>query len=177
MVKIACPDCEAEYEIRATRYEHNRTCNRCRFVSMNRSNKGRHKGCGKLTRTFYGYFKNVARRRSIPFEVDIDYLWELAISQNEKCALSGIPITFPDSSGMGKVSGNFSHTTIGANQFQASLDRIDSSKGYVEGNVQWLHKDLNIMKNKFSQEQFIYFCKCVSKEYANHEPSGLKENK
>jgi len=43
-----------------------------------------------------------------------------------------------------------------------SLDRIDSSKGYIKGNVQWIHKDVNIMKNKFNQEYFIEMCKLVA---------------
>ena len=45
----------------------------------------------------------------------------------------------------------------------ASLDRIDSTKGYVENNVQWTLKKINIMKNVFSQKEFIYLCNKVSK--------------
>lgn len=43
-----------------------------------------------------------------------------------------------------------------------SLDRIDSTKGYIEGNVQWVHKSVNIMKSTLTQEQFINFCKLVA---------------
>jgi hypothetical protein len=43
------------------------------------------------------------------------------------------------------------------------LDRIDSSKGYIVGNVQWVHKHVNVMKNIFSQEMFIFICNQVSK--------------
>lgn len=43
----------------------------------------------------------------------------------------------------------------------ASLDRIDSSKGYEQGNVQWVHKDINNMKQSFSQDKFIDWCKKV----------------
>lgn len=45
----------------------------------------------------------------------------------------------------------------------ASLDRIDSSKGYIEGNVQWLHKDINQMKINFNQKDFIKYCKLIAK--------------
>jgi hypothetical protein len=45
----------------------------------------------------------------------------------------------------------------------ASLDRIDSSKGYITGNLQWLHKDINWMKNSFSQEDFIKLCRDVTR--------------
>jgi len=44
----------------------------------------------------------------------------------------------------------------------ASLDRIDSSIGYVNDNVQWVHKDINMMKRIYTQEYFIYLCKLVS---------------
>jgi hypothetical protein len=47
----------------------------------------------------------------------------------------------------------------------ASLDRIDSSLGYVRGNVQWLHKDVNWMKNTLDQDRFIELCKAI----VNHE--------
>jgi hypothetical protein len=44
----------------------------------------------------------------------------------------------------------------------ASLDRIDSSKGYEEGNIQWVHKHINFMKRTYSQEYFIDMCKKVA---------------
>ena len=44
----------------------------------------------------------------------------------------------------------------------ASLDRIDSSKGYSKDNIQWVHKLVNMCKNKYNQEDFICMCKAVS---------------
>ena len=49
-------------------------------------------------------------------------------------------------------------------KFTASLDRIDSNKGYIKGNVQWVHKDVNTMKMDHTQEEFIKICTMV----ANH---------
>ena len=43
-----------------------------------------------------------------------------------------------------------------------SLDRIDNNKGYIEENVQWVHKDINMMKRIYSQDYFIYMCKLVA---------------
>ena len=40
----------------------------------------------------------------------------------------------------------------------ASLDRIDSKKGYIEGNIQWVHKDINRMKWAFNEDYFIKLC-------------------
>jgi hypothetical protein len=55
------------------------------------------------------------------------------------------------------------HKYSATSKVTASLDRIDSSKGYVEGNVQWVHKRINIMKNDLSDSEFIEWCRVVSK--------------
>jgi hypothetical protein len=44
----------------------------------------------------------------------------------------------------------------------ASLDRIDSDKGYAEDNVQWVHKKINSMKQTMRDELFIEMCKRVA---------------
>lgn len=88
------------------------------------------------------------RRKEISLSIDKEYAWKLFLEQNSKCALSGLDLKFPER------SKDLSWT--------ASLDRIDSSKGYVDGNVQWVHKDVNMMKRVYSQEYFIKLCKLIS---------------
>ena len=68
---------------------------------------------------------------------------------NGKCALSGLEIQF------GK------HWKMMSDQ-TASLDRIDNTKGYIVGNVQWVHKQVNFMKGTMRQKEFIKFCKLIS---------------
>lgn len=97
------------------------------------------------------FFKSVfynAKSRQLIFDISIEYLWELFIKQERKCALSGILLTF--SANHGKIQGT------------ASLDRIDSSKGYIEGNVQWVHTIINNMKWDMPQEQFLNMCNIIS---------------
>ena len=40
---------------------------------------------------------------------------------------------------------------------KASLDRIDSSKGYVEGNVEFVCCAINLAKNDFCKEAVVDF--------------------
>lgn len=40
----------------------------------------------------------------------------------------------------------------------ARLDMIDPTKGYVEGNVQWIHKDIQEMKGYLSSAEFLRRC-------------------
>jgi hypothetical protein len=87
-------------------------------------------------------------RKTKELTLTIQEAWDIFLYQSRKCALSGIELTFP-----------FGHKD---KSWTASLDRIDSSKGYILGNVQWVHKDINIMKNKFNQEHFINMCKLIS---------------
>lgn len=42
-----------------------------------------------------------------------------------------------------------------------SIDRIDSSKGYIIGNVVFCQKKVNVMKNDASIEELLTFCKDV----------------
>jgi hypothetical protein len=118
-------------------------CNRYPKGKISRS----WKGCGDLHKTSWSRIKLDADQRHLPFSVTMEYLWELFLKQNKKCALSGEPLCFKSQSR--KFDGT------------ASLDRIDSSLGYVIGNVQWVHKDINIMKHKFSQEHFKELCRKV----------------
>jgi hypothetical protein len=70
----------------------------------------------------------------------------LLAQQDGRCALSGICLV---------TSGDFKEIT-------ASIDRIDSSKGYTIDNVQLVHKDINMMKQAFEQSYFISLCQKVA---------------
>lgn len=103
------------------------------------------------------YFTNIlngAKKRKIPFNITIIQMWDLFIIQNKKCILTGIELSF------GCRSKRF-----GIKEQTASLDRIDSKKGYTIDNLQWVHKKVQHMKNKYPQEEYIEFCKLVAQNY------------
>lgn len=106
------------------------------------------KGYGGISGSFWYTIQKDALRRGIPFEIGIKHAWHVFRAQKARCCLTGEALTL---TGEGRGRGT------------ASLDRIDSTLGYVEGNVQWLHKDINIMKHVHTTERFLELCRMVVK--------------
>lgn len=88
-------------------------------------------------------------REKIPVTVTIKEAWELYIKQEKKCALSGVEL---------KIDSTLRYNT-------ASIDRIDSSRGYEVDNIQWVHKHINFMKRTYTQDYFIDMCKKVAETH------------
>lgn len=114
---------------------------------------------GRLSLTQFGVFKGSAAARGINWNLSMEYLWNLFEEQGGRCALSGVELLIESYT---KRSGAYSEIT-------ASIDRIDSSGVYEEGNVQWVHKDINNMKQCFSQTYFIEMCKNVTNKNKQDE--------
>jgi hypothetical protein len=87
-------------------------------------------------------------------EIDESYLQELWINQKGICPYTGWTLQLPYGSEgwKGEVSTN-----------RASLDRKDSSKGYVKGNLQFISFMANLAKNNFTESELIKFCQAVVK--------------
>lgn len=112
-------------------------------------------GIGDIGRKELDYFKNNAVSRGLKYALSDEFLWELYLGQDKKCNLSGLNIWFENK--YRKIPRT------------ASLDRIDNSVGYVVGNVQWLHKDVNMLKFRWSQKDLLILCKLI------YEHSDLKD--
>lgn len=94
--------------------------------------------------------KNGAKERNIEHTVSDDYVSELYHKQNKKCALTGKNIWF------------FCDLENSGRKTNASLDRIDNDRGYIEGNVQWVDKKINMFKLAWGVEEFKQMCKEVA---------------
>jgi hypothetical protein len=44
-----------------------------------------------------------------------------------------------------------------------SIDRIDSKKGYVEGNVCLCGKEINLFKKAYPVDKFVNWCRLIAK--------------
>ena len=93
-------------------------------------------------------FKNLctkAKGRTKEFNLvglDLLDLWD---KQDGRCAYTKLPLLAT------------------ANQFNTvSLDRVDSSKGYVVGNIQLVCAAINKMKQEYTEEMFLLFCLLVT---------------
>ena len=104
--------------------------------------------------TFLKKIQRSAKKRKLECSISIKEIWEIYINQNKLCFFTKQPIGFCDD----KKTSNYILNT-------ASLDRIDSTKGYNKNNCCLVHKDINFMKQNFSVEKFIKYCKLVIENY------------
>jgi hypothetical protein len=132
--------------------------------------QGQRTACGKCD--WYediktGHWTNIircAKARNLEFNLTKKYVWDLYLKQDKKCIFTGLPVIFD-------VKGK---TT-------ASIDRIDNSKGYIEGNIQIVHKSINIMRGATDVELFKYLCTLVAKnckvDETKFENKQLEQNR
>lgn len=91
--------------------------------------------------------KERANKAGLEFDLTVE-----DISLPEFCPYLGIELTHE--LGKGQLFSN------------SSIDRIDSSKGYVKGNVEIISRLANTMKSNATKEQLLEFAKNVLKRYS-----------
>jgi hypothetical protein len=122
----------------------------CGCISRKRGkNHPNYKGYEEIQKSHWNQYLKGAKERNLEFDITIEYAWSIYIKQNRLCALTGDPIFFPKTRKQKSLS-------------TASLDRIDSSRGYIKGNVQWVHKDVNKIKWDLPEDRFFDICKKVA---------------
>ena len=155
-----CSDCHHEWQSRISTRSRGSGCPNCKKINFRGNKNPNWTGYGEISSTYWNKIKihATAERRSryrgkpmeaLPFEITIEYAWNLFLKQNRRCALSGEPLVLPC-----KRNGKFTGT--------ASLDRIDSSKGYVINNVQWIDKQFQPIKRNLPDNVFITLCQKVA---------------
>lgn len=87
--------------------------------------------------------KKRAKKKNLDFDLDADYVLKLLIESNFTCPYFSVPFEKKDS------------------DYVISIDRIDSSQGYVKGNIEITSRLANTMKNKATQDQLITFAKNI----------------
>ena len=113
----------------------------------------RSKAVGEMPGGYWSSILRSAKARNIIVTITPQHAWDVFLLQGRKCSLTQLPLTFKSE------KKNRCYGT-------ASLDRIDSDKGYIEGNVWWLHKDINLMKMDLNLEHFKEMCRLVAESEA-----------
>lgn len=96
-------------------------------------------------RNIQQYIWNKARQRAkkhnLEFNIDVS---DIIIP--EKCPIIEVPLVFG-------TKGNY--------EYSPSIDRIDTTKGYIKGNIAIISKKANSMKNNATLEELQNFCKNI----------------
>lgn len=143
--------CGKDFFVRSSDIIYQKCCKKCSTLKQR-------KGTDYLTGEWYSDLKRKAKERNIEFSdgLTLEYLDNLLKEQNYCCNLTGLKLKCPMERKY-KTKKTY------------SLDRIDSKKGYVEGNVQFTHKYINMMKQQYTQAVFIKLCQLVAKHNQKEE--------
>jgi len=138
----ACITCLRELPLEKFRSTRN-VCKECRSaqIAANKSSSP------------YLYIKGLFRslkysRKDFDWEIDSQYVEQLWDKQEGKCALSGVFLTW--------------QAGEGRQDFNVSIDRKDSNKGYIIGNIQLVAQRVNIMKHTLGDSEFYWWCKNIT---------------
>lgn len=103
------------------------------------------------TRMWISILSN-SKKKNREVSIDRDYVWSIYQKQKGACALTGWPISFAEGG-------------------RASVDRIDSTKGYIKGNVQIVDSRANKIKMNNTDQFFYKVCESVTR----HRRSDLND--
>lgn len=84
----------------------------------------------------------MARKKGTPVDIDGEFLLDMFVTQNGRCALTGIRMEEPNG-----------YMPSGGKATSISVDRIDPSLGYVEGNVRLICHCVNMFKGRMTDDE------------------------
>lgn len=145
MVKVKCSGCGEEFEMRrgkyTTRHKENNGLHYCSHSCYHK-----YKTVRKLP---FGYFVDKGRYgHRYECNIDTNHLKEVWENQKGVCPYTGIRMILPESKKAFRKCRSIE---------KASLDRIDTTKGYVKGNVEFVCQGINFAKHDYSKEEVLQF--------------------
>lgn len=173
LIKVICDNCGKEFERPAKevkrikeRGRHMYCCKECVRNGVSNTRTGMHitvsekllehlKKISVSKRDEYSLFRYTlrsAKRRFKDINITLEDLKEQWEKQKGICPFTGLKLILPHDSNIHEI--DFFH--------RASLDRIDSSKGYIKGNIQFVSTPINYMKSDKSSESVKMFLKEIS---------------
>lgn len=167
-----CQNCKKEFEKPLSEIIRNKKFNRpnfcCRscvgkhnFKNFGDKRSSHHTGKADIYSKFRYHFRAIqsrSREKGHEINVTMDDLIEQWNTQKGICEFSGIELIL---SSYSKI--------IKDPIYSASLDRIDSNKGYIKGNIRWISRSINWMKNEMSDEMTWKLCELISENIKNRK--------
>lgn len=127
-------------------YPGSAMCKDCKIIrSQTASNENQNRYLGRLCATA----KRQSVKRDLEFEIDNQHLEELWRKQVGRCALSGVIMTHH-------------RDGEGRKDFNASIDRINNSIGYISTNVQLTCLRANLMRSTLTGTEFNWWIRTIS---------------
>ncbi len=163
MGECTCDNCGVKFEkplkelVRSEKLGRKNFCSRTCVGKNNIKNFGdkrsdyditQHSGHKRDEYTGFRDFMRRIKRKDYEHNIDLAYLKEVWDKCNV-CVYSGVELVLP------------THRKNNNPLITASIDRIDSSKGYVKGNIQFISITANHAKNSMSHEQMMEFCNLI----------------
>ncbi len=106
--------------------------------------------------------KQRAKDRGHECTITADLVLQLLAEQGGKCALTGLDLDLRPSPDNGR------------RPFAPSIDRIDNSRGYVDGNVRITSVIANVAAADWSAEDFQKMCEAVALRVGHLQRKPLK---
>lgn len=145
-------DCGNEKIINMKEIRNNQTkscgCFKQKNLNHNTGNLSKSwKGKTLIPLTYINSVEYRAKLKKYEYNLTEEYLYNLYVMQNCECKLSGMKLS------------------IDLKNFTASIDRINSDIGYIEGNVQWVHKDVNYIKYNLIEKELYDICEKIRNKH------------
>lgn len=176
-----CDNCGEEATKPTSELKRNLALGRKNYCSRSCSASGNNKTRDRSTGNYYDiskhsahrdefspfrYTLNSVKRRDLEIDINLEYLKEIWQTQNGVCPYTGISLTLPEANNIKII--NICE--------RASLDRIDSSKGYIKGNVQFISTPINYMKSTMSHEETLNFLNVVVKNLSFNKDQTISSS-
>jgi len=163
LIKTTCAYCHKEFKKPVTEYNRNKKLGRPNYCSRNCSGKAnsknltstydisQHAGNSRDEYSDFRYYYRNCHRRDKECTITLQDLKDQWKKQQGICPYTGTKLQL-------KTWSNKPEYTK-----QASIDRIDNSKGYIPGNIEFIALPINYLKaDKLSKEETLNFIKQIS---------------
>lgn len=156
---VLCPQCGVEKDLSSFAISRSaRNPLQRAYLCKSCNSEKAHQYRNTETGFWVGLWNNLvggAKTRGLEIEItkeDIIELWKL---QKGLCALTGIPMQL--------VKAKRVNRTRNLNHYRASVDRIDSERGYAKDNIRLVCAYVNIMRSDMTDEQLKFWCESILK--------------